>query len=455
MTGSGLVVRICYNVRVMTRFVLFFLLGHPLLALLSCNTDTALSPCEDSSECDLDGICISGWCRQSCVRTADCAEGESCMHGICTEPPSGVDAGKGDARPEESRRWTVGDGADPDWAGVLLNETELMAGDGDRDAVLAQRSWFAEDFEGQTPGQEPSGWLATVAGTHDGRLEDAFLVTSTGSNQVLSTAVTDTNIHCHYVGSGAQWQDYAFSGRIKFLHDSAGAGITFYSGYPGSDGYYRLRRFQRVPEFRFKLQPGAEEANLVGNLGSGVMSVSDTWYHFKIQVETGTDRTSMRGKVWSEDESEPVPWQMDAVDESPGRRLRGTIGVWSMEHGERYWDDLTVRSLAGNHVDEGRVVSPVFDRATVDLRVWTELTWNVEAPPGTLVRMDVRASDTAFTRQAPTPSWIPGSTELPDGRYLQWKATLVTGDPAVSPTLLDVTAVFSSDAASLDAGSSQ
>ena len=63
-------------------------------------------------------------------------------------------------------------------------------------------------------------------------------------------------------------------------------------------------------------------------------------------LDTGS-RTEIRAKVWEEGSAEPADWQVDAYDDSSTRLTAGTIGVWSMATGSKYWDDLTVSTDGG------------------------------------------------------------------------------------------------------------
>jgi hypothetical protein len=58
--------------------------------------------------------------------------------------------------------------------------------------------------------------------------------------------------------------------------------------------------------------------------------------------DTGT-RTEIRARVWEDGTTEPVGWQADCFDDSPTRLTGGTVGLWSMSTGAKYWDDLVVQ----------------------------------------------------------------------------------------------------------------
>jgi hypothetical protein len=79
----------------------------------------------------------------------------------------------------------------------------------------------------------------------------------------------------------------------------------------------------------------------------------------------------------------------------------------------------------------GTIASQVLDTGIAGAKS-DALFWD-ETPPGnTNITFEVRASDTAFTKDAGTPSWTfvggtsPVISGLSSGRYLQWRATLTT-----------------------------
>ena len=46
--------------------------------------------------------------------------------------------------------------------------------------------------------------------------------------------------------------------------------------------------------------------------------------------------------MWPDGSLEPATWNQQCTDSSPTRRVSGTVGVWSMRLGTKYWDDLAV-----------------------------------------------------------------------------------------------------------------
>jgi len=76
-----------------------------------------------------------------------------------------------------------------------------------------------------------------------------------------------------------------------------------------------------------------------------VVPVPEVWYRFRIQVQDRGDRTEIRANVWPEGQAEPQGWQIACDDTHPDRPRAGTVGIWSLNVGAKYWDDLTVGPL--------------------------------------------------------------------------------------------------------------
>ena len=60
-----------------------------------------------------------------------------------------------------------------------------------------------------------------------------------------------------------------------------------------------------------------------------------------LQDKTG----SVSAKVWDESQPEPANWQVQAWDDSGARLISGRVGVWSMNPGAKYWDNVLVTGL--------------------------------------------------------------------------------------------------------------
>ena len=55
---------------------------------------------------------------------------------------------------------------------------------------------------------------------------------------------------------------------------------------------------------------------------------------------------NIKARIWLEGESEPGSWQIDAYDDSAGRIVAGTVGLWTANAGFKAIDDVMVYSLA-------------------------------------------------------------------------------------------------------------
>ena len=45
------------------------------------------------------------------------------------------------------------------------------------------------------------------------------------------------------------------------------------------------------------------------------------------------------------DLSDPAGWQIDCADDHVDRPRAGTVGVWALSAGAKYWDDFSVSPL--------------------------------------------------------------------------------------------------------------
>lgn len=93
----------------------------------------------------------------------------------------------------------------------------------------------------------------------------------------------------------------------------------------------------------------------------------------------------------------------------------------------------------------GTVTSAVLDTGQAGTR-YDYVSWDANAPAGTAMTMEIRASDTLSAGQ-PDAAWSSPSSSflssgLPSGRYVQWRATLTASDPGVSPVLQEVRLYF-------------
>ena len=173
--------------------------------------------------------------------------------------------------------------------------------------------------------------------------DSLFEVFDLNGDKVFGTTSTQTNIHSHHTGSGIDTlSGYEYSGRMMMTASNGDIGVTFFSQYPNTDAYYRLRQYGTGA---FHIAPHPHGTNVNGDTDTGVFPSPNVWYWFRILVEDTGSRTEIRAKVWPENSAEPAAWQVDCYDSSASRLTAGTIGVWSMGSGSKYWDDLTVTPL--------------------------------------------------------------------------------------------------------------
>ena len=201
-----------------------------------------------------------------------------------------------------------------------------------------------EGYDTYEAGAAPFEWISTMA--DNSMVEDPtlFTVVELGSDKVFGTASTETNIHSHYTGPAlSDIAGYEYNGRMLITHPDAGVGVTFFSQYPYEDAYYRLRRYAGYPSFH--LAPHLPGSSLDGEIDTGVVPAANVWYQFRIRVEDTGNQTEIRAKVWPESQSEPLDWQVHAIDRAQDRLIDGTVGIWSMSKGSKYWDEIVVEGL--------------------------------------------------------------------------------------------------------------
>jgi len=199
-----------------------------------------------------------------------------------------------------------------------------------------------ENFESYAAGTDPVNWLDTGAGNSMEEDDGLFQVFDLSGEKVLGTTSSEPNIHSHYLGIETDGlSSYEFSGRLMRTTTNGSIGVTFFSQYPTTDAYYRLRI---IGTDSFQLS--AHGTTVQGDsIDTGVIATPNVWYEFAIAVEDSGTQTEIRAKVWQEGTAEPLNWQIIAFDDSPDRLTAGKVGVWSYLAGGRYWDDLTVNQL--------------------------------------------------------------------------------------------------------------
>ena len=194
-----------------------------------------------------------------------------------------------------------------------------------------------------------SNWLDTESDNSMTANDTLFTVGSVGNDPALRTTSTATNIHSHFVGSPNNLNNLVYTGRMATDDSGGGVGVTAYSQYPTADIYYRLRSERAGNPFVLAGHPH----NCSGNDNTGVVLRENTWYEFELSITNESVGTRISAKVWKQGDSKPSSAQAECVDSSPSRNLLGTIGVWSMRSGGKYWDDLQVVTAAGDGSGSG------------------------------------------------------------------------------------------------------
>lgn len=193
----------------------------------------------------------------------------------------------------------------------------------------------SHDF--QQPPVQFENWVDTLGLTPTPGL---FGERSVDGTVCLGTDSAQTNIYSHATDVVLRLP-FELTGRMRITDAGGGIGVTFLSKYPSMDAYYRLRRYNQSGFTAFHLDPHGTTIT-GGNVNSTVSPDPNVWQRFRISVTDTGSRTEIKARVWAEGKNEPQVWQIDAWDDGPGRLTGGTIGVWAMGPGSKYWDDLTV-----------------------------------------------------------------------------------------------------------------
>lgn len=181
---------------------------------------------------------------------------------------------------------------------------------------------------------EPVDWFDT--GADNGLVEapSIFSVTDQGSFIAFGTSLDLTNVHSHHIKSET-WAGYKYSGRMM-ANGTPNIGVTFFSDYPNSDTYYRLRNMGGT----FSVSSHGTTITS-GDTETDILAINDIWYNFVVWVGNTASGTGISAKIWADGDQEPT-WQVSCFDNSVTKRTQGSFGVWSMGAGNRYWDNIKV-----------------------------------------------------------------------------------------------------------------
>ena len=178
------------------------------------------------------------------------------------------------------------------------------------------------------------------------------------------------NVHSHYAGEGARkWANYKFTGAMMIDDIRGSIGVTFYSDYPRSDFYYRIRRYIHPRSdmgytANFHLAPhpddGSEDYHLhcstedntaTGELVTDLSPLANEWYRFEITTTTHPMFARIQAVIYQESNPDSAGI-IDCYDYSPQRLPMGTVGIWyegndqwRADFGQKYFKDFQVEFL--------------------------------------------------------------------------------------------------------------
>ncbi len=266
-----------------------------------------------------------------------------------------------------------------------------------------------EDFQEYSAGQDPAGWYDTKpynSMVHD---DGYFKTANIDSQMVFGTTFTLTNLHSHYTaGQSSTWTGYEYTGRMMKTTTAGGMGVTFFSNYPNTDHYYRLRCEN---DGQFYISPHGTTIT-GGTTSAGFSALSNVWYRFRIHTADSGTQTGIRARVWQDGATEPESWQIDCCDSSASRRIAGTVGLWSTQTGSKYWDDLVVKlGIVANPVTPTITSTPALTVSAGQL-----YSYDVDAagnPPPTFMKLTGPAA-MSINPNTGLINWTPGPDDIGD-----------------------------------------
>lgn len=277
---------------------------------------------------------------------------------------------------------------------------------------------MSQDFDSYQTGQDPIGWFDTAAYNSMSENDSLFKIFDVSGQKVMGTTSTLINIHSHFIEpSSANWTNYEYAGRMRITDTGSGIGVTFLSNYPNSDSYYRLRR---EDSRQFHIAPHGTTIT-GGTINTGVIPQPNTWYNFRIHVEDTGTQTEIKAKLWQQGNNEPLSWQADCFDASPTRLTSGTVGLWSMREGIKYWDSLTVQPL-GQTYPTAPVLSAIGDK-TVTVNNSLSFTITATDPDGDAITYSVLNLPSGAAFSGNTFSWTPQ-----EGQAGNYSVTFIASD---------------------------
>lgn len=200
------------------------------------------------------------------------------------------------------------------------------------------------NFDGLTAGTAVPGWVDTGAAFSLAANDSLFSIASTSLGGSFTTASTLSDIHSHMASPApSTTRNYKLRGGMSLGSTSGGIGVTFYSGYPTTDAYYRLGS---QPGETFKMS--ARHPMTCTRPDSGYLPAAGGSYAFEVAVETLSDRNRIQAKVWTLGGTEPTSPQIVCDDTHAARPSGGTFGVWATGAGTKFWDGFVLQALTSS-----------------------------------------------------------------------------------------------------------
>jgi len=313
---------------------------------------------------------------------------------------------------------------------------------------ISNNTWVARNI---TPATVGAGGGARYIGLGNisvigGGNSKVFWIYNISTNTWSVKSITPSNVN-----TGGSLSDYIGSGNISALRGAntkefwrynissdtwsvkanapgnVGAGGAL--AYDNGNYIYAFNGSSKPSFWRYNISGDTWSSltNIPGNVGAGGSLVSDKGNY--IYAFNGSSKPSF----WRYDISNSI-WS-DAAVANP------TLNVGA-------GGSLTYVAGSSGYKSSGALASPVYDTGNAGAR-WDSLFWDSATVSGTNITFEVRASNTLFAKTDASPDWqqsgwpSPVNSGLPSGRYLQWRASLSTGDTAKTPILNEVRVWYS------------
>jgi hypothetical protein len=180
----------------------------------------------------------------------------------------------------------------------------------------------------------------------------------------ISSDTSDTEIYAHHgVELGST---FMLRGSLGADDPDASLGVTFLSGLPASNAWYRLER--RPGEIYALESAGTDGACAAESTLSLDVTAS---IDFEIEVEATFSAVTIEARVWATGAPRPNLPQLVCVDDSFTRLTDGTVGVWSSGPGIKAWGDLLLQTSVPEEPFDFQPVAAAFvDGARSFLETW-------------------------------------------------------------------------------------